>query len=360
MSDVVVIGGGVMGMLTSRELVKSGFKVKLIEKAGLGGESSWAGGGILSPLYPWRYPDAVNKMAHWSQCHYQALAQQLEQESGIDPEWQQAGLLMLDGDEMEQAAHWAERYGMLAESLDSQAIDKAESSLGSVPTRALLLPEIAHIRNPRLLKSLKLSIENLGVEIVEHTEVTNLVAQSGRITALEFGSETLPVSKVVVTCGAWSARLLAGVGVNVEVQPVRGQMLLFKAVPGLVKHIIHDQGRYIIPRLDGHILVGSTLEYVDFDKSTTPDGLASLLETAYHLVPSLSDYQLVKHWAGLRPGTPDGIPYIGAHPDLAGLYINTGHFRNGLVLGPSSARLLLEIMLESPTHIDASMYSIVR
>jgi len=360
MSDVVVIGGGVMGMLTSRELAKSGLKVKLIEKGELGGESSWAGGGILSPLYPWRYPDAVNKMACWSRDHYQTLAQQLKQESGIDPEWQQSGLLMLDADQIESAAHWAEDYKQPTELLDSGEISETEPSLGAVSERALLLPDIAHIRNPRLLKSLRISLEKLGVEIVEHTEVTNLVAQSGRITALELGSETLPASQIVVTCGAWSARLLASVGVQVDVQPVRGQMLLFKAVPGLVKHIIHEQGRYVIPRLDGHILVGSTLEHVDFDKGTTSEALVSLLETAYHLVPSLHEYQVVKHWAGLRPGTKDGIPYVGAHPDLAGVFVNTGHFRNGLVLAPSSARLLVEIMLEKQAHIDASMYSLVR
>ncbi len=171
------------------------------------------------------------------------------------------------------------------------------------------------------------------------------------------GRERFPADHVVVAGGAWTARILGALGEPVPVEPVRGQMLLFRARPGLLKHILLYEGRYAIPRRDGRILMGSTMERVGFDKSTTRQALDELRKAAYSLLPALRESELERHWAGLRPGSPEGVPVIGVHPQVAGLYINSGHFRNGVVTGPASARLLTQIILGKQTLADAAPYA---
>jgi glycine oxidase len=161
---------------------------------------------------------------------------------------------------------------------------------------------------------------------------------------------------VIVASGAWSARVLGEHG-RLDVEPVKGQMIMFNGAPGLVHSIVLSHGHYIIPRQDGHVLAGSTLEKTGFEKQTTDDAQRALTADAARLVPLLGDLPIERHWAGLRPGTHNGIPYVCAHEEIEGLYIHTGHYRNGIVLGPASAQLLTEIVLGQETFCDASAYT---
>ena len=163
---------------------------------------------------------------------------------------------------------------------------------------------------------------------------------------------------MIITAGAWSGQLLNTIGTSLEVNPVRGQMILFMTQPGLISRIVLSNDRYIIPRRDGCVLVGSTVEHVGFNKSTTAIGLEELKYAAFELIPRLVDYSVEEHWAGLRPSSPNGVPYIGKHPTIEGLYINTGHFRNGIVLGLASAHLLADIILERPPILEPSIYAL--
>ena len=160
----------------------------------------------------------------------------------------------------------------------------------------------------------------------------------------------------VCASGAWSGALLEPTGIHLPIDPVRGQMILFKGRPGLLSCITLYKDRYAIPRRDGHVLFGSTLEYTGFNKQTTVEAREDLTRAAFELIPGLADLPIEKHWAGLRPGSPDGIPVVGAHPCIDNLYVNTGHFRNGVVLGLASANLLSDLIFQRQPSIQMDPY----
>ncbi len=357
MTDCLIVGGGLIGMLTAYELQDAGADVVIIERGQCGGESTWAGGGILSPLYPWRYPDAVNQLAKLSQQIYPELAQQLFAESGVDPEYTVSGMLILDMDEVKSAQLWADSWHMRLDTLQSKpAVNHCEPELNNRFDQALWLPEIAQLRNPRMIKALKGSLEHRDIPILENTSVDQLLIKNKKITGVMAGGKQYTAPAVVVAGGAWSGGIIQAYAAAPQVEPVKGQMILFKGEPDLLKTMVLSGGRYLIPRRDGHILAGSTLEYTGFEKQTTSSAKKELQQAACDLMPALADLEIVHHWAGLRPGSATGIPYVCMHPEIQGLYINSGHFRNGVILGAASARLMSKLVLGTATDFDAVPY----
>jgi glycine oxidase len=359
--DCVVVGGGLIGMLTARCLFDVGARVLLLERGRLGSESSWAAGGILSPLYPWHYPSAVNRLAAISQRAYPRLASELRDETGIDPEWIPSGMLVLDVEEQRAAQRWAADYAdhdVALKFLEQGALLNCEPSLAPSFDQALWLPRIAQVRSPRLVKALHASLSTRGVQYREHTEVFRLSIQGGTVNGVETPQGVIGAERVLIAAGAWSASLVPPEYEPIHVEPVRGQIILLRARPGLVRRIILHRGDYLIPRSDGRVLVGSTLEDAGFDKATTSQAQAHLRAKAAEWVPALAEYALEHHWAGLRPGSPAGIPYIGEHPHIRGLFLNTGHFRCGAVLGPGSAQLAADLMLGRKPQLSAAPYAL--
>ncbi len=354
--DCIIIGGGIMGLLTARELAQAGMKVCVLDQSAVGRESSWAGGGILSPLYPWRYAEPVQLLAKWGQQQYPNLVDELLNDTGIDPERQVSGLLVLDTAERHVAEDWAANYPLQLELLDKPQISALAPALGILPEQALWFPELAQVRNPCLLKSLNKDLLQRGVEIREQTQVQSLLIYKGKIKGVQTSAGNIEAQKVVACSGAWTQQLLPDTDFKVDVQPVKGQMLMYKAPPELLSQIILSEDRYVIPRKDGRILIGSTLEHTGFDKSTSQAANNDLREVATRFIPALADYPVERHWAGLRPGTADGIPYIYADEKVDGLYVNSGHFRNGVVLGPASARLTADLVLQRAPIIDPVLF----
>jgi glycine oxidase len=344
-------------MLTANELHAAGMAVTLIEKGRPGRESSWAGGGIISPLYPWRYDDAVSRLAQWSQTRYRAIAELLIEGGGPDPEYTKSGLLILEPGDMDDAVAWSARFTQPLQLIDRQGIAQCEPGLETDVASAAWLPEVAQIRNPRLTKSLYHAMAR-KIEIQAQTEVTELLIEQGQVRGIKTPSATLKADRVIICAGAWSGTLLENILTPPAIEPVLGQMILFRLQPGELTRIVLHNNRYLIPRRDGRVLVGSTLEYRGFDKQTTEEAKQALKTFALAHYPALSEAEIEHHWCGLRPGSPEGIPYIGPIPDIQGLYINAGHFRNGVVLGPASARLMADIVLGRDTILDPAPYAI--
>lgn len=355
-ADCLVIGGGLIGLLSAWELRRAGLQVVLLERADTGREASWAGGGILSPLYPWRYPDAVTALARRSQSRYPALADEVTRAGGVDPEWTRSGLLILDTEEEAAARDWAARGRIALETLEGEAVARCEPA-AQAPGRALWMPEVAQIRNPRLARGLRAAAAAAGVRIIEDREALRIAVQGGRAVGAETRGGTIHAGRVLVAAGAWTAALLEASGLAAPpIEPVRGQMILLRSRPQTVSRIVLHRSRYVIPRRDGRVLVGSTIETAGFDKSTTEAAREALLGFARERFPALADAPVEGHWAGLRPGAPGGVPFIGNHPRINGLYLNAGHFRNGVVLAPASAELIADVILGRPSFMEPTSF----
>ncbi len=356
---IIIVGGGVIGLMQARELAQKGWQVVLIDKSEFGREASWAGGGIISPLYPWRYSRAVTALAAWSQSYYPNLIQCLEAESGIDPELSRHGLLMLAVDDENAALEWAQDYQHWLEPIGAEQVYKLEPGLREGLVSALWMAQVASVRNPRLLKALKSVVaRSMAIERVEVTKVNAVIAHP-QTPAVELeDGKRIEGDAVLVCSGAWTRELLQLPAIDIA--PVKGQMLVFDAPQGLVNRVVLSHGKYVIPRRDGKVVAGSTLEYTGFDKQCTREARDTLSDAAIDLFPALASCPVIHHWAGLRPGSPEGVPYIGKVPERDNLFVNAGHFRNGLVLAPASVRLMTSLLCDETLAVDPAPYDPAR
>lgn len=358
MTDCIVVGGGISGLLSARLLAEQGVTVEVFDRGAFGAESSWAGGGIVSPLYPWRYADAVNVLAQYGQRVYERLAQALREESGVDPEWTPSGLLVADVEV--GAAAWAGRWGVNLQPVESSgALEAIQPGLVLETSRLAWMPEVAQVRNPRLMRALIRACEhNPRIRMHAHTAVEAVEVDRGRVLGVRTAAGLHAAGQVLVAAGAWSKALVPGpVESRPDVFPVKGQMIQFQTPPGTLARMVLRGGHYLIPRRDGLVLAGSTLEQTGFDKSVDTVARDELKDFAIGILPSLAEMPVVKQWAGLRPGAPEGIPYIGPLPQAEGLFINAGHYRNGVVTGPGAARLAVDLMLGLSPTVDPAPYA---
>lgn len=355
-SDFIIIGAGVSGLATAYELAHQGASVTVVERGNVGSESSWAGSGILSVLPPWEYGDQVNALTQWSLDLFPGWVAGIMSESGIDPEYYVDGMLVMRQDDPKydaaKARAWCERYAVQMEQV---ALRDIVPNAG-MESEAVWLPQVAQVRNPRLLRALRGAAELQGVRVIEQAEVAGLDVQNGRVVSLKSTRGNYSAGGYIVTAGAWSRGMLGDWALQLQIKPIRGQILLFRAKPGLLGCVIRQNDIFLVPRHDGHILVGTTREDVGFDKSTTPEARAFFFERATAILPQLKGAALVRQWSGLRPGSPDNIPAIGRHPQCDNLYINSGHFRYGLTMAPASARLLGNILANRSQPIDVTPY----
>lgn len=305
----------------------------------------------MSPLLPWMYDERVNRLSEFSRALLPDWIRYLQDLSGEDAEMLPSGMLVMPPWDVDAAVAWCESHGWAWQRRSSQDF------MPSGPAaQALWLPGVVQVRNPALIRVLRGAALAAGVRIEEGVEARGLKVTGRRIDGVETSRGNYLAGQVVLAAGAWSGQLPGLTDLATRVYPIRGQMLLFKLAAGELPCIVYSQGRYLIPRRDGHVLAGSTLESVGFDKSTTVEARAGLLDFASGLLPALHAGTLVKHWSGLRPGSPDNVPTIGRHPGFENLYLNTGHFRYGVTMAPGSARLLAALMCDEIAPIDPSDY----
>jgi glycine oxidase len=349
-SDFLIIGGGVVGLTSAQALLQAGYRVTLVERGTVGREASWAGAGLLSPLCPWDYKEAVTRLALRGMGMFAEAAAMLHDTTGIDPEYQRSGMLLLPPYQAELAVNWCTQHQFTLQQV------KLDEYLPSQHETGLLLPEVAQVRNPRLMHALRKRVEMLGGIILEQHEVQKFEITGDRVVALQTTQGKFGADAYIVAAGAWSKMLLGEHALSMDIRPIRGQILLFKFDTPPFRQILLKGNLYLIPRRDGHVLVGSTLEDVGFDKSTTVEARDSMLQRMREIFPDWHDRMPVRHWAGFRPGSPDNIPTIAKHPQLTNLYANSGHFRYGVTMSLASAELLLNEIEGKPQPFSVEEY----
>jgi len=248
-------------------------------------------------------------------------------------------MLLLPPIRQERALQWCTQHGFEANLVNLVDYLPAHSNK-QYRSEGLLLPDVSQVRNPYLLRALRAHVEMMGGIILEQHEALSFELTGEQISGLQTTRGRIAADAYIVAAGAWSKVLLGEHALGMDVRPIRGQILLFKFDTPPFQQILLRESLYFIPRLDGHVLVGSTLEDVGFDKSTTVEARNKLLQQVCEIFPDWCDLLPVKHWAGIRPGSPDNIPTIGRHPKLTNLYVNSGHFRYGVTMSLSSAELL--------------------
>ena len=348
MADTLIIGAGVAGMMSALELAAKGDRVRLLDVGRHRPPASWAGGGILSPLFPWRYPDPLHALASEALPLYRQWQAAILAAGGPDPEIRQDGMLVFARDGA-RARAWAWRHDVEL---------GARTQCGFEPSRggeALWLANIATVRNPLLLRGLRILLARSGVPLLE-TRATDIRLGAQGVTVMA-GDGALHADRVLVTAGAWSSPLLAS-WMRADIFPVRGQMLLYRSAEPLACVVLDDAG-YLIPRRDGLVLAGSTLELEVEDTVPTAAAHQQLRSMAERLWPALRRAELRAQWAGLRPGSQRALPLIGEVPGTDGrLWLNGGHFRNGLVCAPASARLISALMCGEAAACDPTPYAL--
>ncbi len=360
MFDFIIIGGGIIGLLTAKELLKSGANVAIVEKNSPGQQATWAAGGILSPMRPWHYSEPVNAISSPSQAIYQQLANEMHDETGIDPEWLLSGMLVLNDDEMAEASLWCEQHNAPNKMLSVEQLHQQFSHLKPLNEPALYRADVATIRPHKLLKALNRYLADNGVTFYSGEAAHKLQMKSNQISGVQLDESTLHANEYIICGGAWSPQLVPNIAQQPSISPVKGQMICFPPIDISNLCMVMDGNRYIIPRKDGRVVVGSTREHTGFDATTSQMAFDELRDFAQQLYPALSNIEPDAHWAGLRPSSPNSIPYICRVEPFNNLSLNAGHYRNGIVTAPASAELMADIVLNRATKIDRLPYQIIR
>jgi glycine oxidase len=365
--DVLVIGGGVIGLSLAWELSKRGQNVCVIDQCEPGQEASWAGAGILPPA-KFREGDHPLDQLRGLACDlHPQWAAELNELTGIDNGYHQCGGLYLARTPGEVAALAAWAGTIVEEGIEVEQLTTArlhELEPGLRPSASLrsahLLPTEGQLRNPRHLKALMAACQRIGVTITSNTQVTDFVVRGGKLVELNTPAGPLRAAQFCFTAGAWTGQLVQRLGIQTGILPIRGQMVLFRCEQPPITRIVNVGSRYIVPRDDGRVLAGSTEEEVGFDKRTTEAAIAELTAFARELIPPLRDAPIERTWAGLRPGSFDGLPYLGPLPGISNAFVAAGHFRTGLYLSPATAVVMSELICGQQPQIDLSPFRVGR
>jgi glycine oxidase len=358
--DVLIVGGGVIGLTTAYFLARAGAGVTVVDQGDLGHQASWAGAGIISPADPALARTPFDLLRARSCALYPDLSRALLEETGIDNGYFVCGGLEIpEGGEEAPADEWRGE-GIAFTRVDEADLRRLEPRLAPGLTHGYHLPHVAQVRNPRHLKALQGACERLRVTLRPHCPARALVRGKGRILAVETDSGPLAAGRFLLAAGAWTDALLGPLGWRPGIRPVRGQIaLLDTGVPG-PRPVLLVGKRYLVPRADGRLLAGSTEEDAGFDARPTGGGIAGLLEFAVSLVPALAAAPLERCWAGLRPGSPDGLPYLGPVPGWDNLFVAAGHFRSGIQLSPVTGLVLSEVLTGRPPSLPLEPFRLDR
>ena len=369
--DCCIVGGGIIALSIARELAGRGLSVRVLARGAARDTASWAAVGIFppAPRYPGCPPNAA--LTAWSDDLHRTWAADLLAETGIDNGLRRCGGLHLaansaDRDRLrDSAAEWRAK-GARCELLGPDDVAACEPAVRQAVERTaiaggLLLPDEQRFRPPRHLQALERSCLGRGVTITRGASAREFVRRGGQVDAViadvDGHAERVQAGAFVLAAGAWTGGLVAGLGAAVETRPIRGQIVLLELPRQVLTRIVNSGLDYLVPREDGHLLVGSTIEDAGFEPVTTPDAVARLRHLARDLLGPIADRPPAAVWAGLRPGSADGTPFIGRLPGLDNAVIATGHFRAGLHQSPATAMMVADILTDRPCQLDPAPFA---
>jgi glycine oxidase len=370
MPECLIVGGGVIGLSLAYELSQTDFRVSVIDRGPIGKVASWAGAGILPPANATTALHPLDKLRALSHRLHAEWASQLKYQTGIDTGYRQCGGLYIARSAGEVAALAGMKELLTEEQLDFERLDvshvaELEPALTTLVEQGKLkaayrLPDEAQLRNPDHLRALQTACAQRGVTFQDNVEAKRFVIAGRRIASIETTAGMLAADSICITSGAWSRMLLEQLGLASGIMPVRGQMVMFRTERRPFSHVINEGPRYLVPRDDGRVLVGSTEEEVGFDKTTTEAGIGELVKLAGEIIPELTANRIERTWAGLRPASFDGFPYMGRVPGLDNAFVSAGHFRSGLTLSPATAVVMSQLIQGKQPEIDLAPFSVGR
>lgn len=351
-ANVLIIGGGVIGLTIARALAQRGVtNITITEKNEFGLEASWAAGGILAPQVETDKVDDFFRIACASRDLYPSFAESLQVETGIDVQLDTTGTLFVAFTENEEAElrsrfEWQRSQGLAVEFLERAAAHELEPCLAAPVRCALRFPNDYQVENRRLVQALLVANERLGVRLRRGCEAFTLEIKNRRVAGVETSQGFISAVSIVLAAGAWSSSINCTKSLPpIDVKPVRGQMLCFEPPQRLARHVIYSARGYLIPRSDGRVLAGSTTEEAGFEKRITDEGVKAIKSLAVEITPALKSLAVIDSWAGFRPRAKDGLPILGPIRDFSGLFYATGHYRNGILLAPITGELIAEAIL---------------
>ncbi len=361
--DILIVGGGIIGGSVAYELACAGAKVVVLERNEAGREASWAAGGMLAPTSETFHDLPLLPLALESMRLYPDFVARVQEDSSIVVEYRREGTLLValtasEAARLEQAARMLASHRLAGQLLTGEEARQMEPALANEVCSALLLPNDHQVDSRRLTEAVLLAAQKRGVMLRERAEVENIVVEQGRAAGAKVGGEKVAASRILVAAGCWSATLGPECARLAPTKPIRGQILALKTAGPCLRRVIRGPA-YLVPRKDGRVLVGSTMEDVGFDKSTTGEALARLRTSAEEMVPRLREAKIAESWAGLRPDSPDHLPILGGC-DIENLFFATGHYRNGILLAPATARVLTDLILRGSSSVPIEIFSPLR
>lgn len=353
-ADVVIIGGGIIGCAIAYNLAKREVSTLVIDKAArVGTEASWAGAGILTSHASTHEPYPT--LCRASLALYPELAVELKAETEIDIEFIRSGTLsaIFNSDEAAGLIGLAERRvnrGFSAEVLTAEEARRLEPALSPAIEGAVLFPEDAQVRNPKLVTALAKGAAKLGTQFKLGNPVMGFIHENGRVAATVVNGERIYADRFVIAAGCWTGTIAAMLGCPIPILPAKGQIVLVEAMPPIFQRTIDGLGVYLVPRADGKLLIGATVEIAGYDKSTTVDGVKQMLDAGIGIAPALAESTFVQTWAGLRPYAKKG-PILGDLPGHENVVLASGHFKNGILLAPITGQLIAEWLTTGETSL---------
>jgi glycine oxidase len=360
--DAIVIGAGLIGCSVAHDLARRGQKVLVLDRREPGKEASWAAAGMLTPASESIKEHALVPLANASLALYPKFIDQIEQTTGMKTGYRRDGALeVFFGDRAEERLQrWVAAVrsaGFNPQPLNATELRSMEPALAADASVGAFLPEEGSVDNRLLSAAVAEAARREGAEVRAGEEVIRVTVTQGRASGVETRAGRIAAHNVIVAAGCFSAQL-EGASRYAPTLPARGQMAALRPAEMPLRHVVRGPS-YLVPRDDGRLLIGATVERVGFEKAVTAEGIGRLLGDAVRMVPALGAAPVVETWCGLRPDTPDHLPILGPS-DVEGLWLATGHYRNGILLAPATARALGEWIVEGRTSLPVEPFSPLR